>query len=177
MPTQISMENRCWCLDATVLCELPPIQTWVLWKFTIPSLVNHASSVNRMLVTHCVYNAFCEKRLAKRHPCTTIRRSEGSHLLDVVRVKWLFMENYPDKGNTNTFSSCNSSHTSSGIFRASQYANFSKTSQHFITHWLLDTYRLGFFCSLEYYIPLRPVTSCIHSQVPGTWDYRIWRVV
>jgi hypothetical protein len=49
------MENRCWYLDATVMWGLSSTQTWVLWKFTIPSLVNPASSVNRMLATHFVF--------------------------------------------------------------------------------------------------------------------------
>jgi hypothetical protein len=126
----------------------------------------------------CLYNAFCEKRLAKRHPCTIVGRSEGLHLLDVVWVKWLFMENSLDKGSTDTFSSCNSLHIGSGIFsHSSQYANFSKTRPYLGRHWLLDIRRLGFFCSFEYYTPLRPVTSRIHSQVPATWDYHICWVV
>jgi hypothetical protein len=39
------------------------------------------------------------------------------------------MENSPDKGNTNAFSSCCSSHTGSRmIYDSSQYANFTKLS-------------------------------------------------
>jgi hypothetical protein len=45
-----------------------------------------------------------------------IKRSEALHSLDVVWVKWLFLENSADKGNTDTSSSWNSSHTDSGIF-------------------------------------------------------------
>jgi hypothetical protein len=32
MPTQTLMENRCWCLDATVVWGLSSTQTWVLWS-------------------------------------------------------------------------------------------------------------------------------------------------
>jgi hypothetical protein len=53
MPTQTLMENRCWCLDDTVVWRLSSTQTWVLWKFTILCLVNPASSVNKMLATKC----------------------------------------------------------------------------------------------------------------------------
>jgi hypothetical protein len=35
----------------------------------------------------CVYKAFCEKPLAKDHPCTLVKGSEGLHSLDVVWVK------------------------------------------------------------------------------------------
>jgi hypothetical protein len=52
-------------------------------KFTIPSLVDPASSVNRMLATNRVYNTFSEKPLAKHHPCTMFRRSECFYSLDV----------------------------------------------------------------------------------------------
>jgi hypothetical protein len=55
MPTQTLMENRCCCLDTTVAWGLSLSQTWVLWKFMIPSLVNPASSINRMLATNCVF--------------------------------------------------------------------------------------------------------------------------
>jgi hypothetical protein len=69
-----------------------------------------------------VYNAFCEKPVAIHRPCTMVRRSEGLHSLDVVWVKWLSMENSPDKGNNDTFNSCSSSHSGSGIFfHSSQY--------------------------------------------------------
>jgi hypothetical protein len=44
-----------------------------------------------------------------------VRKKEELHSLDVVRVKCLFMESSPDRGNTDTFSSCNSSHIGSGI--------------------------------------------------------------
>jgi hypothetical protein len=37
MPTQTLMENRCWRLEATVVWGFSSTQTWVLWKFTIPS--------------------------------------------------------------------------------------------------------------------------------------------
>jgi hypothetical protein len=51
--------------------------------------------------------------------------SEGLYSLDVAWAKWLFMENSPDKGNANIFSSCNFSHTGSGnFFHSSQYTNF-----------------------------------------------------
>jgi hypothetical protein len=40
-----------------------------------------------MLATNCVYNAFCEKPLAKHHSYTMIRRSEGFHSVDVIWVK------------------------------------------------------------------------------------------
>jgi hypothetical protein len=33
-----------------------------------------------------VYNAFCEKPLAKHHPCTIVRRSENLYSLDMVWV-------------------------------------------------------------------------------------------
>jgi hypothetical protein len=55
MPTQTLMENRCWYLDATVVWGLSSTQTWVLWKFTIPSLVDTDLSVNRMLATNHVF--------------------------------------------------------------------------------------------------------------------------
>jgi hypothetical protein len=45
-----------------------------------------------------------------------VRRSEYLHSLAVLCAKRLFTENSPDKGNTDTFTSCNSSHTDSGIF-------------------------------------------------------------
>jgi hypothetical protein len=69
MPTQTLTENTCWCLDATVMWGLSFIQTWFLWKFTIPSHVNPAVSVKL-----CVYNAFREKPFAKHRSCT---RSAG----------------------------------------------------------------------------------------------------
>jgi hypothetical protein len=61
-----------------------------------------------------VYIAFCQMPLFKPHPCMMVRRREDLHSLDVVWVKWLLMENSSDKGNTDTFSSCNSPHTGSG---------------------------------------------------------------
>jgi hypothetical protein len=139
-----------------------------LWKLTIPSLVDPASSVHRILATNCVYNAFCEEWLAKSHPCTTVGRSGGG--MGKVTVHGEFSR----QGERRYIQSCNSLHTSSGIFsHTSQYANFSKTRPYPGRHWLMDIRRLGFFCSLEYYIPLRPVTSRMHSQVPATWDYQI----
>jgi hypothetical protein len=61
--------------------------------------------INKQDVSYklCGYNAFCEKPLAKHHPCTMVRRSVGLHSLDVVGVKWLLMENSSDKGNTDSF--------------------------------------------------------------------------
>jgi hypothetical protein len=79
--------------------------------------------------------------------------------LDVVWVEWLFEENSPDKGNTDTFSSCNSSHTGSGIFlHSSQYANFSKTHPYLSRHWFLETSWLGLLCSFKWV--LYPLTAC-----------------
>jgi hypothetical protein len=77
-----------------------------------------------------VYNAFCEMPLAKPHPRTMVRGSEGLHSLDVVWVKWLFMKNSPDKGETYTFSSCNSSHTGSRTFFRSSYMQTSSKLTH-----------------------------------------------
>jgi hypothetical protein len=118
----------------------------------------------------CVYKAFCEKPLAKHRPHTMVRRSEVLHSLDVVRVKWLFMENSPDKGNTDTFCSRNSSHTGSGIFfHSSQYANFSKTRPYLSRHWFLDICWLGHFCPLKWEpYTLKPVillTSCMYVYI------------
>jgi hypothetical protein len=155
MPTHTLMENRCWCLDATVAWRMAIHPAWVLRKFTIPSLVNPASSVYRTLATKCVYNAFCEKPLTKHHPCTVMKRTEGLHSLDVVRVKWLFMENSPDKGNTGTSSSCNSSQTGSGIFfHSSQYMNFSKNRPYLSRHWFLGITLTGTFCSFKWVLYL-----------------------
>jgi hypothetical protein len=55
IPTQTLMENRCSCLDATVVWGLSSTQAWVLWKFTILSLLNPASSVNSILATNYVF--------------------------------------------------------------------------------------------------------------------------
>jgi hypothetical protein len=82
----------------------------------------------------CVYNALSKKPLAKHHPCTMVRRSEGLHSLDVVWVKLLFMENSADKGNTDTFSSCSFSQTGSGMIFPSQYTNFKKTCPYLSRH-------------------------------------------
>jgi hypothetical protein len=90
------------------------------------------------------YNAFCEKPLAKHHPCTMVRWSVGLHSLDVVGLRRLLMENSPDKGKPITYSSCNSSHTGSCIFfRSSQYANISVGTD----FWACDDW--GFFAHLS----------------------------
>jgi hypothetical protein len=79
MSTQILREKQCQCIDSTVVWEF--FQIWELWKFTIPSLVNSASSVYRMLAIHsCVYDAFCVTPLAKHNPYKMVRRGEGLHL-------------------------------------------------------------------------------------------------
>jgi hypothetical protein len=84
----------------------------------------------RILATNCVHEAFLEKLLAKHRPYTMVRGSEGLHSLDVV---WVFMENSADKGNTDTFSSCNSLHTGPGFFfHSSQYKV--KTSSYLNRH-------------------------------------------
>lgn len=123
MTTHIMMENWCWCQYHGDV-ELSSSQTWVLWEFTKPSRV---------------YSAFCEKPLAKHHPHMMVEKSDGLETLDVVWVKESFTKNSADKGNTNNFSSCNSSHTGFGTyFHSSQYANFSVTppylSRHLSTH-------------------------------------------
>jgi hypothetical protein len=45
-----------------------------------------------------VYKTICEELLAKYHSWTTAMRSEGWHLLHVLRVKWLSVENSADNG-------------------------------------------------------------------------------
>jgi hypothetical protein len=98
----------------------------------------------------CVYNAFYERSQAKHHACAMFRGCEGSHSLDVVWVKWLFMENSPDNVNIDIFSSFNSSHTCSWIFfRSSQYENFSKTRPCLSRHWFLHICWLALLCSFK----------------------------
>jgi hypothetical protein len=98
-----------------VVRGLSSIGTWVLWKFAIPSLVNPVSSVNRMLATHCL------QRILRQAFGKTPPLNDGQK----EREEWLFMRSSSDKGNSDAFSSCNSSHTGSGIFfRSSQHANF-----------------------------------------------------
>jgi hypothetical protein len=55
MSTQTLTENRCWCLDAIVVCGLSSTLTWVLWNFTVPSLANPTSSVKRVLATNYMF--------------------------------------------------------------------------------------------------------------------------
>jgi hypothetical protein len=123
MPTQTLMENRCWCLDATIIWGVPSAQARILWKFVV--LVSSASSVKRMLPLKRVLLVAS----AKTPPLHDGQEEWGcSHSRDVVRVEWLLMENSSDSWNTDTFSGCNSSHTASRMFvQPSQYANFSKS--------------------------------------------------
>jgi hypothetical protein len=79
-----------------------------------------------------------------------VRRSEDVHSMDVTWVKWLFMEDSPDKGNADTSGGCNSSHISSAFFfHFSQYANFSKTRPHISRHWFLDIWRVRHLAHLN----------------------------
>jgi hypothetical protein len=107
--------------------------------------------IRKQDVSHklCVYKVFCEKPLTKHRPCTIVRRSEY-----VVWVKWLLMDNSQDKGNTVTFSSCNSSHIGSGVFfYFSQYVAFSKTRP-YLTYVMLT----GMFFSFKWV--LYPIKAC-----------------
>jgi hypothetical protein len=114
-----------------------------------------------MLAINCVFAThFCEKRLAKHHLCMMERKSDDLHSLDVKWVKWLFMENSPDKGNTDTFRSCSSSHKGSGIsFHSSQCANFSKTSSYVSRHSFLDICWLGRFGLFKLILYLHKVSN------------------
>lgn len=81
------------------------------------SIVNPASSVNKMLATNCVFKMNFERSdWQKKHFCTMDKGRGGLPLLNVVCIKGLFVHNYPGKGKTDTFSSCNSSHTLYGVF-------------------------------------------------------------
>jgi hypothetical protein len=79
-----------------------------------------------------------------------VRWSVGLHSLDVVWVKWLLMENFPDKVNIGILSNRNSSHTGSGIFfHSSQFVNFSKTPQQTLIcgHVLTGTFLFIYMCT------------------------------
>jgi hypothetical protein len=66
-----------------VAWRLLSTQTWVLLKFIIPSLVNPAASVNRMLVTDCVFTT----HFARSHgQNTTLARWSGGCGTDKVIV-------------------------------------------------------------------------------------------
>jgi hypothetical protein len=74
MPTQTLVENRCWCLDATVAWGLASTQIWVLWNFTVPFHVNPTSSANRVLAT----NSVSRTHLPRNHwQNTTLARWSG----------------------------------------------------------------------------------------------------
>lgn len=116
----------------------------------------------------------CGKPLTKHHPWTMVMRNECLHSLDVLWIKWLSMYNFADKGNTDNFSCCNSSHTGSRIFcHFSQYSNFSKIRR----NWFLGKCWQGIFTHLsEYYTHLMtliilnilynpPLLSCQLSRV------------
>jgi hypothetical protein len=70
-----------------------------------------------------VYNAFCEKSLAKHHPCTIVM-SEAFHSLETVRVKWLLMEISPDKGVPGSYSSFLNTRTSQKVAYFSAATDF-----------------------------------------------------
>jgi hypothetical protein len=147
-----------WCHGGAGIVILPDMDIMKVLN-TVPC---ESRLISKQDVSYklCVYNAFCEKPLAN----TTLARWSGGvraclHSLDVVWVKWLFMENSPDKGNTDTFSSCYSSHTGSGIFfHSSHCVNLSKADPYLSGHWFLDIIDWGIFTHLiEYCNPLKPV--------------------
>jgi hypothetical protein len=113
-----------------------------------PSPVNPTSSVKQdVSYTLWVYKTLCEKPLAKYYPCTMVRRTEGLHSLDVVRVKWYFTVNSPDKRNTDL----------SGIF-------FHKHSPYLGVRTYGDW---AYFAHLrEYHTPLKPVTIYVSTTHP-----------
>jgi hypothetical protein len=116
MPSKTLMENRCWYLDATVMWGLSSTKTSIVKVHNTVPCESHLISKQDVSCKLCVYK--------KSHPCTRIRRSEGLNSLDVVWVKWLFMDNSPDKWNAGTLSSWNSSHIGSGVFCSPHYVNF-----------------------------------------------------
>jgi hypothetical protein len=123
MFTQTLMGNQVWCHGDVEIVIRPDMGT-VKFHSTVPCEY-HLTSKQAVSFKLWVYDLFCQKPLVKQHPYTVISRSEGLHSPDVVRVKWFFMENPPDKGKANVLSTCNSSHTGSGIFlHSSQYAHF-----------------------------------------------------
>jgi hypothetical protein len=132
MLTQTMMENLCCCHSGVGIVIHPGMGT-VKGHNTVPCESNLISKQD-VCYKMCVYNiAFCKKPLEKHHPCMMVR-SEGLQLLDLVWVKWLFMENSPNKSNNDTFSSCCSSYTGSWIFfHSSQYANL-KTRPYLSRH-------------------------------------------
>jgi hypothetical protein len=98
-----------------------------------------------MAATNCVYKEFSEKPLAKHRPCTTVRRREGLHSLDVVRAII----------QTRGVPTPSGRHTGSGVFfHSPHYANFSKSGSYLSMHSLLDV-----FAHLsEYHTPLKLAT-------------------
>jgi hypothetical protein len=96
----------------------------VSWKFKATSLMNPASA-NRILATDSVFAMYFARSQWQTPPLHKGQWEQQLALNGCGRVKWLFMVHSPEKGNTSTFSSCSSSHTSFRIFFCSyQDANF-----------------------------------------------------
>jgi hypothetical protein len=109
----------------------------------------------------CVYKAFCEQPLRK-HICTMVSGSEGLHSLDVVWVKWLFMESSPEKWNTKTSSNCKF-RDSLLLFSARELP---KTSPYFSRHWFYRDVDGEVFAHLsEYYTPFKPATPLFLNPI------------
>jgi hypothetical protein len=148
------MENRCWCLDATVAWGLSSIHTWGLWKYTIPLLVNPASSVSRMSATNC---AFTSHFSSSHYENTTFaRRSWG--LRACTRWMWYGWSDCSQR-NLPIRRTPKPQETDSGIFYcSSKYENFSKTRSYFSRHrFYTDVDGEVFAHLIEYCTHLKPV--------------------
>jgi hypothetical protein len=92
--------------------------------FTIPSIVNLASAVNRALARNCRFTAHFEKNHWQN---TTHAWCSVGVKACCGKGKVILHGDFSRQGEPDTFSSCNSTHTASGIFfHSSQYAIFSK---------------------------------------------------
>jgi hypothetical protein len=157
-----------WCLSG-VRIVIHPDMGIVKVHNTVPC-ESHVISKQDVSYKLCVYNTSCEKPLTKHHPWTMVRRSEGLHLLDVVWVKWLFMGNSSDEGNTNTFSVQFFSHWCQDLLPL-----FSVRELSYWEFWLIKAFHN--VMPIEQRTQIRSVTGEVWSVIFGMGFYIVDNVV